>query len=310
MVEFFMRWIPNATTARITVFVIVILVIFGLVRLLQRVLFHRIRDTDARYRMRRFVGLVGYLGLIIAIVAIFSRQLGGFLVALGLAGAGVAFALQEVIASVAGWFAIAFGRFYKTGDRIQLAGIRGDVIDVGILRTTLMECGEWVNGDLYNGRIVRISNSSVFKGPVFNYSADFPFLWDEVSIPILYGSDYQWVRNLLHQIAEEVVGEYSAHAKTVWKRMVAKYSIEEAKVEPMVSMEANDNWVEFTLRYVVDYRERRSKKDRLFARILEELEKRGEHVAGTATTVRLAETSVITLRKPSESNTASEDHPS
>ncbi|MBN1798381.1 MAG: mechanosensitive ion channel family protein [Spirochaetales bacterium] len=71
----------------------------------------------------------------------------------------------------------------------QLGGIKGDVIDISILRTTLMEIGNWVDGDLYNGRVVRIANSFVFKEPVFNYSGDFPFLWDELTLPIRYGSD-------------------------------------------------------------------------------------------------------------------------
>jgi small-conductance mechanosensitive channel len=67
-------------------------------------------------------------------------------------------------------------RFYNTGDRVQLGGIKGDVMDIGVLRTTIMETGQWVDGDLYNGRIVLIANSYVFKEPVFNYSGDFPFM--------------------------------------------------------------------------------------------------------------------------------------
>jgi small-conductance mechanosensitive channel len=61
------------------------------------------------------------------------------------------------------------------GDRVQLGGIKGDVMDIGVLRTTIMETGQWVDGDLYNGRIV-LANSYVFKEPVFNYSGDFPFM--------------------------------------------------------------------------------------------------------------------------------------
>lgn len=75
-----------------------------------------------------------------------------------------------------GWVAIAFGGFYNPGDRVQLGGIKGDVIDIGMLRTTLMETGEWVDADLYSGRIVRIANSFVFKESVFNDSAECPFL--------------------------------------------------------------------------------------------------------------------------------------
>src|SRR5690606_17311423 len=96
---------------------------------------------------------------------IFSDKLSNLTVALGVTGAGIAVALKEVIASVAGWFAISFNHFFRVGDRVQLGGIKGDVIDIGVLRTTLMEIGEWVDGDLYNGRTVRVFNSFVFKEP-------------------------------------------------------------------------------------------------------------------------------------------------
>jgi small-conductance mechanosensitive channel len=77
------------------------------------------------------------------------------------------------------------------GDRVQLGGIKGDVMDIGVLRTTIMETGQWVDGDLYNGRIVLIANSYVFKS-VFNYSGDF---MDEIKIPIQYGRIMKSKRN-------------------------------------------------------------------------------------------------------------------
>jgi hypothetical protein len=61
------------------------------------------------------------------------------------------------------------------GDRVQLGGIKGDVMDIGIVLTTIMETGQWVDGDLYNGRGID-SQQLCFKEPVFNYSGDFPFL--------------------------------------------------------------------------------------------------------------------------------------
>jgi small-conductance mechanosensitive channel len=83
-----------------------------------------------------------------------------------------------------------------------------------------MEVGEWVNSDNYNGRVVRLANSFVFKEPVFNYSGDFPFLWDEISVPIKYGSNYKQARQLFEKIAVEVVGEYSRYASQAWKKLV------------------------------------------------------------------------------------------
>lgn len=229
------------------------------------------QDNDSRYKTKKILDAVSYVIIILALLIAYNKNLGGLTVALGVAGAGIAFALQEVIASVAGWMALMFGNFYRTGDRIQLGGIKGDVIDIGVLRTTLMETGQWVDGDLYNGRIVRVANSFVFKEPVFNYSGDFPFLWDEIKIPIQYGSDYAMAKSLLEKIATEHVAKNAEEGKRVWKQMVKKYLIEDAQLEPMVSLIANDNWVEFTIRYVVSYKRRRMTKNELFLAILKEV---------------------------------------
>lgn len=156
---------------------------------------------------------MGYFLGIVVVGTIFSERLSGLTVAFGVAGAGIAFALQEVIASVAGWIAITFGKFYSPGDRLQLGGITGDVIDIGIQRITLMECGQWVNGDNYNGRIVRVSNSFIFKEPVFNYSADFPFLWDEIVLPVRYGSDWEYALKDFTRVVNEICAEYARQSK-------------------------------------------------------------------------------------------------
>ena len=267
------RWLNDPTVAKLTASLVAIIVVGVLVRLTQRMLGRIIRDPDARYRSRKFITFAGYIVAILAVGAIFSSQFGALTVAFGVAGAGIAFALQEVIASVAGWVAIAFGNFFKVGDRVLLGGIRGDVIDVGILRTTLMECGDWVKGDLYNGRIVRIANSFVFKEPVFNYSGDFPFLWDEIVIPVRYGSDRALARQTIEDTVHEHVGAYAEWAKRSWSTLVQKYRIEDASVEPVVTMTADENWMTFTIRYVVDYKKRRTTKDTLFTTILDAIDR-------------------------------------
>jgi small-conductance mechanosensitive channel len=207
------------------------LIVGSLFQFFQRYVGREIKDAETSYRARRFVNSLGYVAYILVIVTVFGAELSGLTVALGVAGAGVAFALQEIIASVAGWAAISFGHFYHSGDRIQLGGIMGDVIDIGILRTTIMECGQWVSADLYNGRIVRVANSFVFKEPVFNYSGDFAFLWDEISVPVKYGGDYRLAREILYRVADEVVGDYTARASAEWQRMVKRYMVEDASTE-------------------------------------------------------------------------------
>jgi small-conductance mechanosensitive channel len=257
---------------------VTLMILFVGVRFVQRALSRHVKDVDTRYRARQLVSFLGYMTAIVVVATVFSDRLGGFTVAFGVAGAGIAFALQEVIASVAGWVAVSLGNFYAPGDRVQLGGIRGDVIDVSILRTTLMEIGEWVAADLYTGRIVRVANSFVFKAPVFNYSGDFPFLWDEITLPVKYGSDWKLARQMLRTIVDEVLVDYAQNVKESWLHMVSQYRVEEANVEPMITLRATDNWIEFTVRYVVDYRKRRWMKDHLFTRILEEVDKSDDRI--------------------------------
>ncbi len=272
MEPFLKKWLFDPVLGKMIFSVFAVLVVIAAVRVIHRILTRYIQDSERRYRLRKLIVFFGYILVLFLFSIIFSEKLSGLTVAFGVAGAGIAFSLQEVIASVAGWVAMSFGRLYKIGDRIQLGGIKGDVIDVGMLRTTLMECGGWINGDQYSGRIVRVSNSFIFKEPVFNYSSDFPFLWDELVMPVKYGSDYVVARKIFKDVLDETTGEYASNSKAIWHQMTNKYMIENADVEPMVTLIANDNWVEYTLRYVVDYKKRRITKDRICEQILKRID--------------------------------------
>lgn len=272
MNELLNEWIadPYVKKTLITIFLIFIVVV--LVKASQRVLGRHIENPENRYRLRKLATLTGYIIAVFLLSMVFSDSLPGLTVFLGVAGAGVAFALQEVIASAAGWVTMSFGRFYNIGDRVQLGGIKGDVIDIGVLRTTLMECGGWINGDQYNGRIVRVANSFIFKEPVYNYSSDFPFLWDELTIRVTYGSHYEKAREHFQRVLDDVTGEHARRLKSEWRKMTDQYMLEDAQLEPTVTLCMQENWVEYSLRYVVDYKKRRSTKDKICMQILKAIE--------------------------------------
>ena len=289
MEEQIQSYLYNPTVGKIVTFLIGVAVIWILINLLQKRLFTKIKSNDNRYKAKKISSFIGYVLTIIFLTIVFSDKLGGFTVALGVAGAGIAFALQEVIASFAGWLAIMFGGFYNTGDRVQLGGIKGDVMDIGVLRTTIMETGQWVDGDLYNGRIVLIANSYVFKEPVFNYSGDFPFLWDEIKIPIQYGSDYEIAQDIIMNAGNSIAEELTEASKQQWHSLQNKYRLEEAQTEPMVSLVANDNWAEYTLRYVVGYKKRRATKTILFTKIMKDIEATNGKVSMASATFQLVQ---------------------
>ncbi|MDQ7826024.1 MAG: mechanosensitive ion channel [Candidatus Eremiobacteraeota bacterium] len=289
-------WLNDPTAVKVMVMVVGLLILNRLMHFVHRQLDLRMRNPESVYPMKKLTMVFAYVVAFIFITGIFRDKLGGLTLAFGVAGAGIAFALQEVIASIAGWVAIMMGNFYRVGDRVLLGGIKGDVIDIGVLRTTLMELGDWVRGDGYNGRIVRVANSFVFKEPVYNYSGDFPFLWDEIIVPVKYGSDWKLAKRLFKEAADEVMKEHTEVARTAWEHMVKNYRIENASVEPKVWMTANDNWIEFTVRYVVDFKERRDARDRIFTRILEEVEGSRGAVGLASATFHLVEAPVFTVK--------------
>lgn len=272
------------------------LIISLVVRIAQRSVGRYVKDSASRYASRKVITFSGYFMVVILSIVVFRDALGNLAVIVGAATAGIAFALKEVIVSLAGWFALTFGDFYKVGDRIQLGGIKGDVIDIGFARTTLMELGEWVDGDLYTGRIVRVANSFIFSQPMFNYSGDFPYLWDEITVPVKYGSDFRRADEILKAVVTEITSTYGEDAKEQWRKIERKYLVEQARTEPMVTLVLNDNWMEFTVRYVVEVRKRRLAKDLLFRRILEEVESTDGGVGLASATFHLVETPTIDVR--------------
>jgi small-conductance mechanosensitive channel len=296
MQDFITKSFSDPLVQKFVIAIIGIIIINVIFRLFRGYLGRQIRDTNSRYRMRKFISFIGYLLVILFVLTTFRAHLKDLHIAIGIAGAGIAFSLQEVIGSFAGWIALSVGNFYKTGDRVQLGGIKGDVIDIAMLRTTLMEIGDWIGGDQYNGRIVRIANSFVFKEPVFNYSTDFPFLWDEITVPVKHGSDFRLAKDIFQRILNEITGDFTNNAQNAWKEMVSKYLIEAESVEPTVIMIINDNWLEFTLRYVVDFKKRRFIKDKIFTRILEEFEKTDGRVSIASTTFQLTDAPSFDVR--------------
>lgn len=272
MIDSLPPWLLSPAARRMAVAVVGIVVIWILARVIRRSLGRWITDPAARYRARKVVNFVAVVGALLFVASLLLQRLTGLGVAVGIAGAGLAFALQEAILSVAGWVALSLGGYYRTGDRVKVGGITGDVIDVSILRTTLFEVGDWVRGDLYNGRVVRVANSAVMREPVFNYSGDFPFLWDEVTVPIRHGSDRGRARSLLEDAVQATVGDYVPEAQGTWRRLTRKYMLREADVSPKVRLDADENWLTYTVRYAVDHRRRGTVKDALWRRILDAMD--------------------------------------
>lgn len=255
---------------------------------LRKLVKRKIEDIAYRYKFQKMIELVGIFLIVIIILLSFTfDNLKDYTVIIGLFTAGIAFTLQELILSVAGSFYIFALRLYKPGDRIEINNIRGDVIDINSMYTTIMEMGEWVSSDNYSGRIVKISNAFVFKGPIKNYSMDFPFVWDELNILVTFESDIALAKQIILTESTELLAEYTKNSIKQWHEMVARYYIENATLEPTIALSLTDNWVTLNLRYITDFKLRRVTKNQLYEQIQSSILKTNGKVSFASTTLQL-----------------------
>jgi small-conductance mechanosensitive channel len=278
-------------------YIILVVLVIGFIRLLRRFIRKNLPNSKVKYRSQKGIEVIGYLILIILTLSYFTGNIKDFTLAIGLLSAGVAITLQELILSIAGSLYIFFVKVYKPGDRIEINGIKGDVIDIDSIYTTMMEIGEWVSSDNYSGRIIKLSNAFVFKGPIYNYSMDFPFIWDEFNLPIRYGSDIELAKDIIIKVATDTLSEYVVNSIAKWKDVVERYYIEDAKVEPTLAITMTDNWIQFNLRYIVDYKKRRVTKHILSELISKKFEETKGKVVLASSTVEIVRIPTVNINE-------------
>tara|TARA_B100001057_G_scaffold499064_2_gene608329 strand:+ start:53683 stop:54594 length:912 start_codon:yes stop_codon:yes gene_type:complete len=280
-----------------------VILIFLLIAWVRRLLKKRLPDNALRYKSQKSIEIIGYFLVVLITITYFTGNIKDFGLAIGLLTAGITITLQELILSITGSFYIFFVRVYKPGDRIEINGIKGDVIDIDSIYTTMMEIGQWVSSDNYSGRIVKLSNAFVFKGPVYNYSQDFPFVWDEFNLPIRYGSNIELAKEIVISVAQEKLSEYVTESISKWKGVVDKYYIEDAQVNPSLAITMTDNWVQFNLRYIVDYKKRRYTKHILNEEIGKRIEQTNGKVKLASATFEIVNIPTVNIKDSKATDT-------
>jgi small-conductance mechanosensitive channel len=257
----------------------------------------RAADGGAGFQLRRTIRSLAVIAALVAlgfVWHVFGTRGGVFL---GLLAAGFAFAMQEVVGAVAGWFNILSGGIYRVGDVVEIGGVRGTVIDLTPLRTKLLELGaapnevppsatsqSWVQGRQATGRIVSISNKATFENPVFNFSSIFEYLWDELTLPISYRSDWREAERIMLEEAKEV--SHGEGAREAVEEMTRRYPVARVELEPRVFVRATDNWMELSARFVVGVQEARRVKDEMTRRITDRFAEAGIQISSATSEIQ------------------------
>ena len=249
----------------------VIYLVFKII--LEELVTGKIIDPRSKYSFRRAISILNIVAFIVAGIAIWVENTQSLLVSYGLIAAGVAVALQDFFKNVVGGIIIFVTGLYRVGDRIEVNEKRGDIIDVGLLYTTILEIQEWIVGDQPTGRLITSPNGDVLSHGVRNYTKDHGFIWDEISLPITHDSDWSRAISLILDITERETREITEKARISLINLSEKYFLPSRAEIPALYLTITDNWIEMTVRYVTDVRQRRMTRDHLSRLLLEEIQK-------------------------------------
>lgn len=230
-----------------------------------------IKDKKTRYTFNKGILVLSIIVLAFAIVRIWVENTESLTISYGIIAAGVAIALQDFFRNFVGGIVIALTGVYRVGDRVEMGDSFGDVMDIGILNTTLMELKGWVEGEQPTGRLSIIPNSIVISGTIHNYTKDHNFIWDEIMIPLTYESDWKGAISEFLEMLKNETGELSTQADEEIERLGEKYYLPKKVTEPSIYVRITDNWIELHLRFVTDSRNRRITHDRLSRLIMEKV---------------------------------------
>jgi small-conductance mechanosensitive channel len=263
------------------ILVVALAVIGSVVRRVVRALRHGDVEGRGAFWTHQVVRVLLMLVLVLGIVSIWFDNPQRLTGALGLLAAGIAVALQRVITSFAAYLIILRGKTFSVGDRIVMGGVRGDVVELGFMQTSVMEMGQppavqsaepamWVKARQYTGRIVRITNDRIFDSPVYNFTREFPFLWEEMTIPVSYKDDRRRAEQILLEVARTHTASLVAQATPALESLRGRFPLRgEASLEPRVFWRLTDNWIELTVRFIAEEYGVRALKDAISRELID-----------------------------------------
>jgi len=228
-----------------------------------------LEDKRQQYQWRKSISYVESVLALLLIATIWIDGLSQIGTFLGLLTAGVAIALKDVVADLAGWVFIVWKGPFRLGDRIQVGPHSGDVVDISILQFSMIEIGNWVDADQSTGRLIHIPNAKVLSSPVANYMDEFPFLWHEIPVLVTFESDWRAAKAILEEIVEGESQAVGDQAREALRRSQGKTLITYDRVSGTVYTSVRADGVLLTLRFLVEPRQRRGTEQRVWERILD-----------------------------------------
>jgi small-conductance mechanosensitive channel len=237
-------------------------------RMLARRIGDQVADAERRHLYRKRVRYAVGVMVLTALIVMFIDRIRELGTLLGFVGAGVAIALREYLASVLAWFYILTQRNIALGSRIEVGSARGDVIDIGLFKLTLVEVRGDGLGEQSSGRVVTVPNYKVLMEPVYLLSGAAPYVWDEMDFLVTHESDWERARDLIEQIGREVTAPQQSEVDSGFRRLGDRYAFRPGITTPIVYVSVAESGIDLKLRYLTHVRQRRTTRDQISRRVL------------------------------------------
>lgn len=272
---------------RLAILFVILAVVIAAAELWKKAIFRYIHENRRRYQLLLFRRIILWFSIAIIVAFAFATELGSLATFAGLLTAGVAVALQNVILSLAGYFYL-IGRYgVRVGDRVQISGVTGEVVDIGLVRLHLMELGSGASNAQPTGRVVVFSNSVVFQptAGLFKQIPGTNFVWHEITLTLAPESNYRQVEDRLMGAVETVFAGYREHMEKQ-RRHVEKTlaSVTVESLAPQHRLRLTQTGLEVVIRYPVELEHAARIDDRVTRELLDAIDREPKlKLVGTGT---------------------------
>ena len=246
----------------------IVIVLIGVRFLFNSLIVKKIKDVKTKYIWRKSGDYIIFLVALLLIGRTWFVAVQSIATFVGIITAGLTIALRELLVDLAGWLFIITRRPFNLGDRIEIGEVKGDVIDIRAFKFTLLEVGNWVDGEQSTGRIVHVPNRDIFRERIYNYTMGFRFIWNEISIVITYESNYEKAKNILQNIVEKHSANLSDKAAEKVIEAAQKFLIYYSSLTPIVYTRVIDYGIKLTMRYICSPKMRRVSEHRIYEDII------------------------------------------
>jgi small-conductance mechanosensitive channel len=211
---------------------------------------------------------VNIVTLLLALFIVFGLP-GQATTVLGLAGAGLTVALKDFIVAFFGWFILMGRNGIRVGDWVEIKGVGGEVVEIGLFHTVLLETGSWSDAGQPTGRRVSFVNSFSIEGHYFNFSTSGQWMWDELRLLVPLGRDPYPIIDGVQRLVEKETEANAKIAESEWRNTTSRYRVQTFSAVPGIHVVPTGNGTELVVRYITRAHERHESRRRLYQAVLE-----------------------------------------